>query len=191
MKELEKCKNCITNPDGTVDCIMPEEKCCEKCIFIEDNSGDGIGGATEYCDNHNCPCHTPQEEKKDWEERWEQIKSEFIAVKKNEWWLSDEDFIKSFIEQIRQEGVEEGRKENEMNIMTLKSVIEGQKQLLSYLISKARADLIKELRDGIEKQSHDEQYTTLSWGEEIIQFRPVITLEKVLKLLEDKSKTNE
>ena len=123
-------------------------------------------GYCSYCEKGQtkmyCDCtHTPQEEKKDWEEN----------KKLEEIW----DYITSMI----------GFDERQLEIH------EAIRRYVKLEKNQARADLIKELRDGIEKQSHDEQYTTLSWGEEIIQFRPVITLEKVLKLLEDKSKTNE
>lgn len=45
------------------------------------------------------------------EERFEEKKKDFIAVKKGEWWSSDEDFILSFIQSEIDLAKEEERKE--------------------------------------------------------------------------------
>lgn len=39
-----------------------------------------------------------QRENKTMEERFDEMKKGFFAVKQNEWWSSDEDYIKSFIQ---------------------------------------------------------------------------------------------
>lgn len=36
-----------------------KQECCDECVGVEDMSGDGIGGAREYCKNPDCTCHQP------------------------------------------------------------------------------------------------------------------------------------
>jgi hypothetical protein len=56
----------------------------------------------------NSPLPSPSSES--WVEQWEKLKADFIAVKQNEWWSSDEDFILSFIKNTITAEVERGRR---------------------------------------------------------------------------------
>lgn len=116
MKELEKCKNCITNPDGTIDCITPEEKCCEGSCSCHHPSDCECNNQC-FFDGCVCKCHTPQEEKKDWEEN----------KKLEEIW----DYITSMI----------GFDEKQLEIH------EAIRRYVKLEKNQARADLIKELRE--------------------------------------------
>ena len=65
----------------------------------------------------------------EWEKEWEALKKNFIAVQQNEWWSSDEDFIKSFISQKLKEQEERHKRE----IEELQREIRGYREDLSEL----------------------------------------------------------
>lgn len=80
-----------------------ETKCkmCGKkdCWNMRNTGRVGLGTPNPCCKLVVNPTQEPME----WESDWEELKKEFIAVKQNEWWSSDEDYIKDFIDfQIKQ-----------------------------------------------------------------------------------------
>lgn len=154
--------------------LSKEEQCCEKCRYIHFNNN-----SHEFSPSCSCPCHTPQEEKKDclrcgipkseWKGRWEKpickvggtSYDQHILEEKNSW-------VKELMKLIF--GTE--HKLPNQTFIALESFIKQEKE-------KSRADLIKELAQDL-KEIMNKCKTERGLGTALGNY--------VLKLLEDKSK---
>jgi hypothetical protein len=109
-----------------------------------------------------------------WEEEWKAIKANFLAVKNNEWWASDEDYIKSFIK-------------SQITLAEEREYDRGYGHGTNVMTARIRADLLAELKEKVEEERMKVNTIGGDWTKENGKLRNAKSeaFNTILKLIEE------